>query len=57
MANKIELLKGVDLFSALDDSQLNVLADMAFSKNYDKDETILLEDDESNQSFFIIARV
>ncbi len=55
MANKIELLKGVDLFSALDDSQLNVLADMAFSKTYEKDETILLEDDESNQSFFIIS--
>ncbi len=55
MADITELLKGVDLFSALDDSQLEVLSNMAINKFYEKDEVIILEDDDSNQSFFIIA--
>jgi CRP/FNR family transcriptional regulator/CRP/FNR family cyclic AMP-dependent transcriptional regulator len=56
MVNKLELLKRVDLFSVLSDSQLEVLSRMAFAKKYTKDEIILLEDDSSNQSFFIISR-
>ena len=54
--NKIELLQGVDLFSQLSDEQLNVLSGLAITKRYSKDETILLEDDSSNHSFFIIAK-
>ena len=56
MAEKLELIRGVDLFSALADQQLEVLARMAVTKNYAKDETILHEDDVTNQSFFIIAK-
>jgi CRP/FNR family cyclic AMP-dependent transcriptional regulator len=54
--DKQELLKGVDLFSALENRQLEVIAQMAITKSYDKDETIILEDDDTNQSFFIISR-
>lgn len=56
MGLKNELLKGVDLFSALDDSHLDVIAQMIIEKNFRKSEIILMEDDDSNQSLFIIAK-
>jgi CRP/FNR family transcriptional regulator, cyclic AMP receptor protein len=56
MGLKNELLKGVDLFSALDDAQLDTLASMIIEKPYRKGEIILMEDDDSSQSLFIIAR-
>lgn len=51
----IELLKGVDLFSALETGQLEQLAALVIRKNYVRDETIILEDDDSVQALFLIA--
>jgi len=56
MGLKNELLKGVDLFSSLDDAQLNAVAAMFNEKNFHKGDTVLMEDDESNQTLFIIAK-
>lgn len=56
MGLKNELLKGVDLFSALDDTQLDVMAAMVIEKSFRKGEIILHEDDDSSQSLFIIAK-
>jgi CRP/FNR family transcriptional regulator, cyclic AMP receptor protein len=56
MAPKNELLKGVDLFSALDDAQLNVISEMVIEKHFRKGEIILREDDDTTQSLFIIAK-
>jgi CRP/FNR family cyclic AMP-dependent transcriptional regulator len=56
MGLKTDLLKGVDLFSALDDQQLDTIAAMIIEKSYRKGDIILMEDDESNQSLFIIAK-
>ncbi len=53
--SKAQLLKGVDLFSPLDDQQIALLAPMAHEKNYDKGEAILFEDDDSHQGFFLIV--
>jgi len=51
----VELLKGVDLFSTLCNEQLETLARLVILQTYDKDETIILEDDESVQALFLIA--
>ncbi len=51
----IELLKGVDLFSALETGQLEQLAALVIRKTYVRDETIILEDDDSVQALFLIA--
>ena len=56
MGLKNELLKGVDLFSALDDAQLDTIAAMLIEKTYRKSDIILMEDDDTNQSLFIIAK-
>ncbi len=56
MGLKDELLKGVDLFSALDDSLLEVISKLLIEKNFRKGEIILVEEDDSNQSLFIIAK-
>jgi CRP/FNR family cyclic AMP-dependent transcriptional regulator len=56
MGLKNELLKGVDLFSALDDTQLSAVAAMLNEKAFQKGDIILMEDDESNQTLFIIAK-
>jgi CRP/FNR family transcriptional regulator, cyclic AMP receptor protein len=56
MGLKTDLLKGVDLFSALDDHQLETVAQMVIEKSFRKSDIILMEDDESNQSLFIIAK-
>jgi CRP/FNR family transcriptional regulator/CRP/FNR family cyclic AMP-dependent transcriptional regulator len=52
---KTDLLKGVDLFSPLSDAQLGYIADMTVEKRYARGDTILLEDDSSNQTFFLLA--
>lgn len=51
----IELLKGVDLFSALSNEQLQQLAALVIRKRFVRDETIILEDDDSVQALFLIA--
>ncbi|MEO6096325.1 MAG: Crp/Fnr family transcriptional regulator [Fibrobacteria bacterium] len=56
MGQKTDLLKGVDLFSALGDQQLETIAQMIIEKTYRKADIILMEDDDSNQSLFIIAK-
>jgi CRP/FNR family transcriptional regulator, cyclic AMP receptor protein len=56
MGLKTDLLKGVDLFSALDDHQLETIAQMIIEKSFRKSDIILMEDDESSQSLFIIAK-
>src|SRR5215217_7973760 len=56
MGLKTDLLKGVDLFSALDDQQLDTIAQMIIEKTYRKADIILMEDDDSSQSLFIIAK-
>lgn len=52
---KLELLKGVDLFSTLDNYQLGVISDVVISRKYKKDENIILEDDSTDQALFIIV--
>ena len=56
MGQKNELLRGVDLFSALDDAQVDTLASMIIEKGFKKGEIILMEDDDTSQSLFIIAK-
>lgn len=51
----VELLKGVDLFSSLSDLQLESLSRLVIFQSYEKDETIILEDDDSVQALFLIA--
>ena len=52
----IDLLKGVDLFSALPDSHLEAIARKVFLHKYKKGETILHEEDTEGHSLFIIAK-
>ncbi len=56
MSAKTDLLKGVDLFSPLTDAQLGTIANLAVEKSFAKNDVILMEDDPSNQSFFLIAK-
>jgi CRP/FNR family transcriptional regulator, cyclic AMP receptor protein len=51
---KAQLLKGVDLFSPLDEHQIGLLAPMALEKTYSRGEAILFEDDDSHQGFFLL---
>ena len=55
MTARTDLLKGVDLFSALSDSQLATVAAMAEEKRFARGDTILKEDETSGQTFFLIA--
>ena len=55
MSAKTDLLKGVDLFSSLSDAQLGSIASMAEEKRFAKGDTILVEEDASSQTFFLIA--
>jgi len=55
MANVASLLKGVDLFSSLSDEQIDLISEMAIEKSYSKDDNVIVEDDESNHGFFLIA--
>src|SRR3954467_14929091 len=56
MGQQTELLKGVDLFSSLDDNQIETIAKMGSEKSYKKGDIILMEDDSTNQSFFLIVK-
>lgn len=51
----VELLKGVDLFSGLTEQQLEQLASLVIVSNFSRDETVILEKDESVQALFLIA--
>lgn len=53
--NVVELLKGVDLFSGLTEQQLEQLASFVIVSNFSRDETVILEKDESVQALFLIA--
>ena len=55
IANHTNLLKGVDLFSALSDAQIGYIASMTVEQGYDRGETILKESDTS-ETFFLIAQ-
>ncbi len=55
MSEKTELLRKVDLFSLLDEGQLQVIAKRTVEKTYAKGDLIIMEEDVGNQSFFILA--
>ncbi len=55
MKKKLELLKGVDLFSTLDDKQLASMGEMMRDKTYKKNEIIILEVDDPDPALFVIA--
>ena len=56
MQTKLELLKGVDLFSALDNTQLAAIGDMLREKNYKKGEIIILEANDPDPALYIIGQ-
>lgn len=49
------LLKGVELFSELNEEQLNMLGNLVVSQNFVRDETVVLEGDDSVQALYLIA--
>jgi CRP/FNR family transcriptional regulator/CRP/FNR family cyclic AMP-dependent transcriptional regulator len=51
----LELLKGVELFSELSDDQLKLLANLVEVQNFNRDETVVLEGDDSVQALYLIA--
>ncbi len=51
----LELLKGVELFSELSDEQLKLLANLVEVQNFNRDETVVLEGDDSVQALYLIA--
>ncbi len=53
--NIAQLLKGVDLFSELTEEQLSQLASLVIVNEFGRDETIILERDESSSALFLIA--
>ena len=54
-ANIVGLLKGVELFSELNEEQLGMLADLVVAQNFNRDETVVLEGDDSVQALYLIA--
>ncbi|MBR4915512.1 MAG: Crp/Fnr family transcriptional regulator [Fibrobacter sp.] len=54
-ANILGLLKGVELFSELSEEQIGMLADLVVSQNFNRDETVVLEGDDSVQALYLIA--
>ena len=56
-ASVLELLKGVELFSELSDDQLRLLGDLVEVQNFNRDETVVLEGDDSVQALYLIASV
>lgn len=56
MNTNADFLRGVDLFSALADDQLIALAKRFHKKHYEKDDWILVEEDEPDHSLFIIIK-
>lgn len=53
--SKTQLLKGVDLFSALNDSQIAQIAAMTVEQNYKRGQNILIQS-ETSETFFLIAQ-
>ncbi len=51
----IGLLKGVDLFSEFSDEQFEMIADLVVPQNFNRDETVVLEGDDSVQALYLIA--
>jgi len=51
----LDLLKGVELFSELSDEQLKLLANLVEVQNFNRDETVVLEGDDSVQALYLIA--
>jgi len=51
----VSLLKGVDLFSELNEEQLGMLAGLVVVQNFNRDETVVLEGDDSMQALYLIA--
>jgi CRP/FNR family transcriptional regulator/CRP/FNR family cyclic AMP-dependent transcriptional regulator len=49
------LLKGVELFSELNEEQLGMIANLVIVKNFNRDETVVLEGDDSVQALYLIA--
>ena len=54
-ATILGLLKGVELFSELTEEQIGMLADLVVSQNFNRDETVVLEGDDSVQALYLIA--
>jgi CRP/FNR family transcriptional regulator/CRP/FNR family cyclic AMP-dependent transcriptional regulator len=54
-ATTFDLLKGVELFSELNEEQLEMIANLVIVKNYNRDETVVLEGDDSVQALYLIA--
>lgn len=53
--NVVGLLKGVELFSELNEDQLVMLANLVVVQNFNRDETVVLEGDDSVQALYLIA--
>lgn len=49
------LLKGVELFSELNEEQLKMLGNLVVAQNFVRDETVVLEGDDSVQALYLIA--
>ena len=49
------LLEGVELFSELSEEQIGILANLVVSQNFNRDETVVLEGDDSVQALYLIA--
>lgn len=54
-SNVVGLLKGVELFSELNEEQLAMLADLVVVQDFNRDETVVLEGDDSMQALYLIA--
>ena len=54
-ATILGLLKGVELFSELSEEQIGMLADLVVSQKFNRDETVVLEGDDSVQAWYLIA--
>ncbi|MCQ2054299.1 MAG: Crp/Fnr family transcriptional regulator [Fibrobacter sp.] len=54
-ASIVGLLKGVELFSELNEEQLGMLANLVVSQSFNRDETVVLEGDDSVQALYLIA--
>ena len=54
-ATIVDLLKGVELFSELNEEQLGMIANLVVVKNFNRDETVVLEGDDSVQALYLIA--
>ena len=51
----VDLLKGVELFSELNEEQLGMIANLVIVKNFNRDETVVLEGDDSVQALYLSA--